>query len=131
MTHTHTHTHTQFFPPRSMATARAGAVGPAAKRTARDGAVKAVASRELVTRVAADDEKAGIGLKPYNRLQQVKLDVKLDVIQHAQEEQQRIELRLELLDLIDSVRSEELHEVESGKKRRWEASNTRSSNRVC
>ena len=62
--------------------------------------------------VAADDEKAGIGLKPYNRLQQVKLDVKLDVIQHAQEEQQRIELRLELLDLIDSVRSEELHEVE-------------------
>ena len=84
-----------------MATARAGAVGPAAKRTARDGAVKAVASRELVTRVAADDEKAGIGLEPYNRLQQVKLDVKLDVMQHAQEEQQRIELRLELLDLID------------------------------
>ena len=114
-----------------MATARAGAVGPAAKRTAHDGAVKAVASRGLVTRVAADDEKAGIGLKPYSRLQQVKLDVKLDVIQHAQEEQQRIELRLELLDLIDSVRSEELHEVESGKKRRWEASNTRSSNHVC
>ena len=34
----------------------------------------------------ADYEKAGIGLKQYSKLQTVKLDVKLGVIQHAQEE---------------------------------------------
>ena len=87
---------------------------------ARDDDFKAVARRRLVGRVDADDEKAGIGLKQYSKLQTVKLDVKLGVIQHAQEEQQEVELRLELL-YVNDQGSEKLCEVENVRKRRWEA----------
>ena len=87
---------------------------------ARDDDFKAVARRRLVRRVDAGDEKAEIGLKQYSKLQRVKLDVKLGVIQHAQEEQQEVELRLELL-YVNDQGSEKLCEVENVKKRRWEA----------
>ena len=90
---------------------------------ARDDDFKAVARRRLVGRVDADDEKAGIGLKQYSKLQTVKLDVKLGVIQHAQEEQQEVELRLELL-YMNYQCSEKLCEVENVRKRRWEAMTT-------
>ena len=87
---------------------------------ARDDDFKAVARRRLVGRVDADDEKAGIGLKQYSKLQTVKLDVRLGVIQHAQEEQQEVKLRLELL-YVNDQGSEKLCEVENVRKRRWEA----------
>ena len=70
----------------------------------------------------------GIGLKQYSKLQRVKLDVKLDVIQHVQEEQQEVELRLELL-YVNDQGSEKLCEVENVKKRRWEA--TTGAPTVC
>ena len=97
---------------------------------ARDEDFKALARRRLVRRVDAGDEKAGIGLKQYSKLQTLKLNVRLDVIQHAHEEQQEVELRLELL-YVNNQGSEELCEVENVKKRQWEATTWMGSHSVC